>query len=76
MRIEPYLARHGVKVVRRRLEVGGDEAGAALLAAAHEAQADLLVMGAYGKSRFSEWLLGGATRHVLEYATLPLFVRH
>ncbi|MBS0566849.1 MAG: universal stress protein [Proteobacteria bacterium] len=76
MRIEPYLARHGVKVVRRRLEVGGDEAGAALLAAAHEAQADLLVMGAYGKSRFSEWLLGGATRHVLEYATLPLFMRH
>jgi len=34
------------------------------------------VMGAYGRARFSEWIFGGATRHVLEHARLPLFMRH
>jgi nucleotide-binding universal stress UspA family protein len=38
--------------------------------------ADLLVMGAYGRSRFSEWALGGATRQVLNRAHLPVFMRH
>jgi nucleotide-binding universal stress UspA family protein len=76
MQIESYLAQHGVVVIKRRLEVSDDKAGEALLAAAREAQAELLVMGAYGKSRFSEWFLGGATRHVLEHATMPLFMRH
>lgn len=38
--------------------------------------AELLVMGAYGCSRFSEWVLGGATRHVLAWAKLPVLLRH
>jgi nucleotide-binding universal stress UspA family protein len=76
MQIEAYLAQHGVTVEKRRLEVSDDKAGEALLAAAREAGAGLLVMGAYGKSRFSEWFFGGATRHVLEHATMPLFMRH
>jgi len=33
-------------------------------------------MGAYGRTRFSEWALGGATRHVLEHSTIPVFLRH
>jgi nucleotide-binding universal stress UspA family protein len=33
-------------------------------------------MGAYGRSRFSEWILGGATRHVLERGNIPVFMRH
>ena len=50
--------------------------GAAILAAAHAASAQLLVMGAYGRTRFSEWVLGGVTRHMLEHADLPLLMRH
>ena len=37
---------------------------------------DILVMGADGKTRFSEWVFGGATRHVLEQSTIRLFMRH
>ena len=35
---------------------------------------DLLVMGAYGHSRFREAILGGATRNMLEKATIPVFM--
>lgn len=55
---------------------GGEPTGAALLAAARQENADLLVMGAYGHARFSEWVLGGVTRHVLAHADLPLLMRH
>jgi nucleotide-binding universal stress UspA family protein len=33
-------------------------------------------MGAYGRTRFSEWVFGGATRYVLTEAPLPVFMRH
>jgi nucleotide-binding universal stress UspA family protein len=38
--------------------------------------ADLLVMGAYGHSRFREAILGGATRNMLEHAKVPVFMAH
>lgn len=74
--IDAYLDRHGVKAEKRRLEVSDDKAGEGLLSLAGEARADLLVMGAYGRTRFSEWFFGGATRHVLDHSTIPLFMRH
>jgi len=74
--VEAYLAQHSVKIEKRPLDVSDDKAGEALLAVASEVHADLLVMGAYGRTRFSEWFFGGATRHVLEHATMPLFMRH
>lgn len=53
-----------------------DYVGWQLLEAADAAGADMLVVGAYGHRRFNEWLLGGMTRHVLEHARIPLFMRH
>jgi nucleotide-binding universal stress UspA family protein len=50
--------------------------GAAILDAAHAAQADLIVMGAWGHSRIAELVLGGATRHLFQYSDVPLFVAH
>jgi nucleotide-binding universal stress UspA family protein len=38
--------------------------------------ADMLVMGAYGHSRFREAILGGATRNMLEHAEVPVFMAH
>jgi nucleotide-binding universal stress UspA family protein len=38
--------------------------------------AELLVMGAYGHSRFREAILGGATRDMLENAQVPVFLAH
>ncbi|HEX6613994.1 MAG TPA: universal stress protein [Rhodanobacteraceae bacterium] len=74
--IREYLERHGVNVWPRAIDVDDDEAGAELLKHAMQFEADLLVMGAYGRSRFSEWMLGGATRHVLARAHLPVLLRH
>ncbi|MEO8670699.1 MAG: universal stress protein [Tahibacter sp.] len=71
-----YLDRHGYDVECYSGQIDDRCAGESLLAAAADVNADLLVMGAYGRARFSEWVLGGATRHVLQNATLPLLMRH
>ena len=39
-------------------------------------QADMMVTGAYGHSRFREAVFGGATRDLLEHAALPVFMAH
>ena len=41
-----------------------------------DTDADLVVMGAYGHSRFREAILGGATRNMLEKAKVPVFMAH
>ena len=71
-----YLRRHGIKPELREISADDSDAGAALLASAAALDADLLVMGAYGRNRFSEWIFGGATRHVLGHAGIPVFMRH
>ncbi|WP_323780095.1 universal stress protein [Leisingera sp.] len=43
---------------------------------AADTAADLIVMGAYGHSRFREAILGGATRNMLEQATVPVLMAH
>ena len=70
-----YLARHGVKteVVR---QAGEDGVAETLLALADSIDADMLVMGAYGHTRFREILLGGATRTVLNTMTVPVLMSH
>ena len=74
--IHAYLGRHGIKVEDTIIGADDADAGDALLDAAAHINADLLVMGAYGRNRFSEWVFGGATRRVLERATLPVLMRH
>lgn len=39
-----------------------------------EIGADMVVMGAYGHSRFRQAILGGATRNMLEKASVPVFM--
>lgn len=74
--IDAYLRRHGIRARSQDLASSDQGAGEALLEQAESFRADLLVMGAYGRSRFSEWALGGATRHVLWNARLPVLFRH
>ena len=71
-----YFEREDLKVETIAFRAGAEEAGAELLRAAASQHADLLVMGAYGRTRFSEWMFGGATRHVLAEASLPVLMRH
>ncbi len=70
------LVRHGVhaevSVLARSLPRVSD------VLARHiwDQNADLLVMGAYGHSRFREAILGGATRNMLEKAEIPVLMAH
>lgn len=70
-----YLARHGIRVDVTSAHAGGDT-GEALLSFAADHGADLIVMGAYGHSRFSEILLGGASRTALLSSPIPLWMAH
>ncbi len=74
--LEDWLQAHGV---RARHTPQGDahaDIGEQLLSLAAHVDADLLVMGCYGRSRTREWLLGGATRTVLQSMTLPVWMAH
>jgi nucleotide-binding universal stress UspA family protein len=72
--IARHLARHGTTVEVLRLSSGGEGVGRVLLSRAADFGADLLVMGAYGHSRLSEWMFGGVTRTVLREAGLPVLM--
>lgn len=73
--LDGWADQHGVQLEYLMLEKTED-VGSALLAAAAEVSADLLVAGAYGRSRMAEWVLGGVTRHLLRHSPLPLLLRH
>ena len=60
--------------VRKVWRVPRARPDARLLEEAARVRADLLVMGAYGRSRLSEWAFGGATRQVLHGASLPVLL--
>jgi len=70
-----HLERHGVAAQFRGLP-RADGVASTLLSHAFDAQADLMVMGGYGHSRMREFILGGATREVLETMTLPVLMSH
>lgn len=59
-----YLSRHGVKAEFEEVRRAGSTEET-LAAAVARRQGQLLVMGAYGRSRVSEFLFGGVTRHFL-----------
>lgn len=73
--IAAHLGRHGVKATVSVLS-SPDAPAVALLDEAHRISADLLVIGAYGHSRFREWILGGVTADLLATADLPLLMAH
>jgi nucleotide-binding universal stress UspA family protein len=71
-----YLRHEGITAEAADIGVPDADAGKALLKGAQDDKADLIVMGAFGHSRFREWILGGATRQVLEEMTVPVFMAH
>lgn len=74
--ISLHLARHNVKARAAYVEGDDVEVGEMLLSRAADQQADLIVMGAYGHSRYRELVLGGATRQMLESMTVPVLMSH
>jgi len=74
--LSQWLARHGVRAEVSVLARTLPRVSEVLLRHCTDRDADLLVMGAYGHSRFREAILGGATRDMLEAASLPVFMAH
>lgn len=74
--ISAYLERHGARVRTVPFEATDAEAGGKLIEAAKEAEADLLIMGAYGRSAWREFIFGGATRDVLKSMRMPVLMAH
>jgi len=70
-----WLARHGVKAVAiARPDYGS--AGKSIEQFADDIGADLIVAGAFGRSRFMEWLLGGVTRDLLRESKRSVLFSH
>jgi nucleotide-binding universal stress UspA family protein len=70
------LARHGVRAEVSILARTMPRISEVLMRFAREHAIDLVVMGAYGHSRFREAVLGGATRDALEVSNVPLLMAH
>ena len=73
-----YLKCHGVEADVRGGAGGGGRQGTGehLLTMALEADANLLVMGAYTHNRLRQIMFGGTTRHVMENAEIPVLLAH
>ncbi|MFY0679689.1 MAG: universal stress protein [Thalassovita sp.] len=74
--LSQFLARHNVRVEIDVLSKTLPRVSDVILRHATDTDADLVVMGAYGHSRFREAILGGATRDMLEQTQIPVFMAH
>lgn len=74
--LSQMLARHGVKCEIEVLSKTMTRVSDILNRHATDTESDMIVMGAYGHSRFREAILGGATRNMLEQSVVPVFLAH
>jgi nucleotide-binding universal stress UspA family protein len=74
--ITAHLARKKIRAELSNVDGLGRSHGEALLAEARTREADLIVIGGYGRPRLSEWIFGGVTREILERAETPVLISH
>jgi|SRR5208282_3186652 len=70
------LKMNGIAAEPITLTAGKRSAGEVILAKAAELGCDLIVKGAYTQSRLRQMIFGGATRHILAHAKLPVLMAH
>jgi len=71
-----WLSQHGCKVEVSQYPSGGKEIGDCIIGRAKETGADLVVMGAYGHSKFREGIFGGTTRTLIKQQDLAVLLAH
>jgi nucleotide-binding universal stress UspA family protein len=74
--IAKWLSHHGCNVVVDQYPSGGQDIGKCILDRAKEAGADLIVMGAYSRSKAREALFGGTTRDMIKQTDQAVFLVH
>ena len=67
---------NGIAATEKTIVPRSGRPGEAILAEAKSLGADLLVKGAYTQSRLGQMIFGGATRHILANAELPVLMAH
>jgi nucleotide-binding universal stress UspA family protein len=70
-----WLGGHNIKA-RGSAPAAVEDASAQIETIASTIQADLIVAGAYGHTRFSEWAFGGVTRDLLTKSTRCSVLSH
>ena len=71
-----HLRRNGVKATALTVNLGTRSPGEVVLDEAASLGCDLLIKSAYTQSRLRQMIFGGATRHILAHATLPVLMAH
>jgi nucleotide-binding universal stress UspA family protein len=71
-----WLSHHGCKVPVQEYVTGRKAVSQAILARAAEHAADLVVMGAYGRSRWNERFFGGTTESMIKQTDIPVLLAH
>ncbi|MCC2653261.1 MAG: putative UspA stress protein [Microvirga sp.] len=71
-----HLGRHGIEAGFRYFDSRGRATGEAIAEVARELGADLIVMGGFAHSRLRDFVLGGATRHILNATPMPVLLSH
>lgn len=74
--LSQMLARHGVRADVATLAKTLPQTSDILNRHVSDINADMVVIGGYGHARLREAILGGATRGMLETATVPVFMAH
>jgi nucleotide-binding universal stress UspA family protein len=70
------LRLRGIGATFRMVAASNRHAGEVFLSEAKAAQCDLLVKGAYTQSRLRQMIFGGATRHIIMEAEIPVILAH
>ena len=70
------MAWSGIKPEIVTFDVSEEEIGAAYLNHAAKISADMLIKGAYARSRVRQMILGGRTRHIIGHTEIPAFLSH
>lgn len=71
-----HLRRNGIKATALTVKPESRTTGEAILDHCSQLGCDLLIKGAYTQSRLRQMIFGGATRHILATATIPVFMAH
>ena len=70
------LRHHGIPAIARHVQGRGRAAGEVFLEEATAIGADLMIKGAYTQSRLRQMIFGGATRHIIMEAEIPVVLAH
>jgi len=75
-RIVQQLRYNDIAADVTRVELDNRDTGEAVLDAARAQGCDLLIKGAFTRTRLRQMIFGGATSHIMDHADLPVLMAH